>query len=146
LVFSDYYYETHCEKCGKKYVFKYNDFEKWCKSCQMNHLKNNFINWTSGNEKVNILIQNTQLKINNCDDMIFEWIPYNKFISVNEIGKSGIFTAIRKEGSLHYSKRTKKYKRKLNEKAVLIYLNNSQSFCNNEFLNEVCNFYKFKVI
>ncbi|PKK63210.1 hypothetical protein RhiirC2_789234 [Rhizophagus irregularis] len=137
LIFSDYYYETHCEKCGKKYEFKYSDFEKWCKSCQMNHLKNNFINWTSGNEKVNILIQNTQLKINNCDDMIFEWILYNKFINVNEIGKSGIFTAIRREGSLHYSKRTKNYKRKLNEKAVLIYLNNSQSFCNNEFLNEI---------
>jgi hypothetical protein len=33
-----------CEKCGKKYYM-------WCVSCQINDLKNNFGNWTIGNEK-----------------------------------------------------------------------------------------------
>ncbi|UZO09603.1 uncharacterized protein OCT59_029820 [Rhizophagus irregularis] len=43
------YYSGKCGKCGKKYADMTN---KWCKSCQINHLKNNFTNWTSKNEKI----------------------------------------------------------------------------------------------
>ena len=37
----------YCEKCGEEFT---NIGRKWCKSCQINYLKKNFINWTSGNE------------------------------------------------------------------------------------------------
>ncbi|PKY28680.1 hypothetical protein RhiirB3_444964 [Rhizophagus irregularis] len=70
------YYSGKCGKCGKKYTDMTN---KWCKSCQINHLKNNFTNWTSKNEKIDNFIQKIQLKINNYNDIIFEWIPYDQF-------------------------------------------------------------------
>jgi hypothetical protein len=30
---------------------------EWCKPCLLNYLKNNFINWTSGNKKIDKFIQ-----------------------------------------------------------------------------------------
>ncbi|PKK80506.1 hypothetical protein RhiirC2_33728 [Rhizophagus irregularis] len=129
LVFNSEYIDYYCEKCG-------NEYEKWCKLCQINHLKDNFTNWTSGNEKIDSLIQKNQLKINEYKDTIFEWISYNKFIKINEIGKGGFYTAIWKDGPLYYSISNKKYKRKLNEEVLLKYLYGSQNI-NNKILNEV---------
>ncbi|CAB4440474.1 unnamed protein product [Rhizophagus irregularis] len=90
LVFNSEYFDYYCVKCG-------NEYEKWCKLCQINHLKDNFTNWTSGNEKIDSFIQKNQLKINEYKDTIFEWIPYNKFIEINETEKGGFFTAIWKD-------------------------------------------------
>jgi methionyl-tRNA synthetase len=62
----------HCEKCGKQYTDVEN---KWCKSCMINYLKNNFTNWTSENKKIDDFIKETQLKINgpkNIKNTIFE--------------------------------------------------------------------------
>ncbi|UZO06229.1 uncharacterized protein OCT59_026559 [Rhizophagus irregularis] len=42
--------DEYCEKCCEEYT---NTFYKWCKPCQISNLKENFINWTSGNEKDN---------------------------------------------------------------------------------------------
>src|SRR5687767_13280503 len=45
--------DCYCEYCGKIYTdIRY----KWCNPCQINNLKQNFANWTSGNEKINKLI------------------------------------------------------------------------------------------
>ena len=46
-----------------------------------------------------------QLKIYNYDDIVFEWIPYNQFNDIKEIGKSDftiVYSAIWKDGPLHY--------------------------------------------
>ena len=69
---------------------------------------NNYIlvlTWTSGNEKIDNFIQEMQLNINNCNDIIFEWIPYNQFENIKEIGKGGfstIFSAIWRNSLLIY--------------------------------------------
>src|SRR6266536_4818937 len=81
--------KEYCEKCGKKYAHIH---KKWCKSCQINYLKKDFANWTSGNEKIDNLIQEMQLRINEPNDIIFEWIPYNQFNSIKEIDKGGFVT------------------------------------------------------
>src|SRR5205809_222813 len=47
-----------CKKCGKEYGAWW-----WCKPCQIDNLKGNFTNWTSGNEKIDNFIQEMQLKI-----------------------------------------------------------------------------------
>src|SRR6266498_4933295 len=64
--------EYYCKICGEKYTsIKY----KWCKLC---HLKTYFTNNNiSGNEKIDIIIQEFLLKINQSSDILFEWIPYN---------------------------------------------------------------------
>src|SRR5438046_1461297 len=133
MVFQDEY----CEKCGEKYTnVKY----KWCEPCQMNYLKKNFTNWTSGNEEVDDFIQEKQPKINDYNDVIVEWIPYNQFNNIKEIRKDDfttIYSAIWKDGPLYYCFYKKEYVRKLGNKQVALkYLYNSQNITN-ELLNKI---------
>ena len=128
------YLESYCEKCYKQYeIITY----KWCTQCQRNDLKNNFINWTSGNDKIDDFIQDKQLKIINPLNIVFEWIPYNKFDEIKEISKNDLFTmhsAIWKDGPLRFKEY--KWMRESNENVALKCIYNSQ---NNPhvFLNEV---------
>jgi hypothetical protein len=133
IIFSDKYIESYCLMCDKRYI----DYHKWCKPCQINYLKENYTNWTSGNEKIDNFIQGMQLKINYYDDTLIEWIPYNKFDDIKEIAKydfATVYSAKWKNGPLEYNKNITKYERKLN-KTVLKYLYNNQNV--NEFLNKV---------
>ena len=57
----------------------------WCKPCQISSLKENFIKWTSGNERIDAVIQELQLKIDYYWDTILEWIPYNQFNDIKLI-------------------------------------------------------------
>ena len=129
-----------CDKCGKEYTFGEN---KWCKPCQMNYLEKNFANWTSGNEEVDNLIREMQLKIKDCDDyehIIFEWIPYDQFSEIEEIGQGGfakVYSAIWKDGPLHFDYHYDDgLTRQSNKKVALKCLYNSQNITN-EFLKEV---------
>ncbi|CAB5379074.1 unnamed protein product [Rhizophagus irregularis] len=132
LIFSNIYLYYYCEKCGNKYEKNTND--KWCKPCQINHLKNNFTNWTSKNEIIDDFIQGRQLNYNK-NDVIFEWIPYSEFIDIKEIGDKYLTTAIWKEGPLHYDKDENELIRKSNEKVVLRYLRGLQDA--REIINKV---------
>jgi hypothetical protein len=125
LVFNSF--TCYCIKCNNEYNDKY---YKWCNQCQINQLKNNFKNWTSGNEKINELIQKMQLKINKYSDVVIEWIPDDELIEIKEINGNDGF-AIWKNGPLCYSFSYRRYKRKLNENVLLRYLSNDT------FLNEV---------
>src|SRR3954465_13985860 len=92
-----------CEKCNEGYTNYANFYYKWCKKCQINDLKKNFTNWTSEDEKIDGFIQEMQLKIHEYDDVIFEWIPYDQFNGIKEIGKSDsakVYSAIWKDGPL----------------------------------------------
>ena len=82
-----------------------------------------------------------QLKTDNPQDIVFEWIPYNQFSDIKEIGRGDFTTvnfAIWKDGPLKYDKDTaEKYVRSTpNYKIALKCLHNSQNITN-EFLNEV---------
>jgi hypothetical protein len=125
----------YCEKCDKRYI----DTDQWCKPCQINYLKKNFANWTSENEKIDDFIQEMQLRINSKADVIFEWIPYNMFNSVKEIGKSDsatIYSAIWNDGLSSYDNDKMELIRESDEKVTLKLLHDSQNKIN-EFLNEV---------
>jgi hypothetical protein len=146
LVFEISYLKFYCEKCGNKYEivnelpyrYTYSTNYKWCKPCQINYSKNNFKNWTSGNEKIDSFIQNKQLK-----STIFEWISYNRLNDIKETRKNDFATAIWEDGPLYYNGR--EFKRKSNEKVLLKYLYCSQNI-NNIFLNEVRIFLLFSLI
>ncbi|CAB5393848.1 unnamed protein product [Rhizophagus irregularis] len=122
-----------CESCGKIYSYI---GEKWCKPCLINNLKKNFTNWTSGNEKIDKIIQEIQSKINKEEDIIVEWIPYNQFNSIKKLSKDDFATAIWKDGSLIYIKQERKRERVPNKEVTLKYLNNSQDVIN-DLLNEI---------
>ncbi|GBB87752.1 hypothetical protein RclHR1_14240001 [Rhizophagus clarus] len=79
LVVHHKYSKKYCEKCDKEYI---KPDHNWCEPCQINYLKDNFINWTSGNEKIDELIQKEQLKISNESSNVFEWIPYDEYESL----------------------------------------------------------------
>jgi hypothetical protein len=63
------------------------------KSCDCNHecnakrFKQNFKNWTSGNNKIDKFIQNTQLSDHNCQYQALEWIPYDRFYDIRYISE-----------------------------------------------------------
>jgi hypothetical protein len=125
----------YCEKCGEE---EYTDLKfKWCTQCQLNYLKSNFTNWTSGNEKIDDFIQKIQLKAKSFY-YIIEWIPYNHFVDVKEIGKDYnnfiIYSAIWNEGLLYYNNDQEKLMRK-SEQVTLIKLNYFNEV--DKFLNKV---------
>ncbi|CAB5337919.1 Bck1p [Rhizophagus irregularis DAOM 197198w] len=107
---------------------------KWRRPYRINYIKKNFKIWTSGNKKIDDFIQNVQLKINIWNDTVFEWIPYNKFDDIKEIGKSGyssVYSATWKDGPLYYDNNSKEWIRKSDKKVILKCLMIS------EFLNVV---------
>ena len=80
-----------------------------------------------------------QIKINKYDDIVFEWVPYNQFNDIKEIGKGGfatVYSAIWKDGPLKYNKDNEKYTRESDRKVALKCLHYSENITN-EFLNEV---------
>ncbi|GES95559.1 kinase-like domain-containing protein [Rhizophagus clarus] len=129
--------DNYCNNCGEKYVFK-----KWCRSCQLYYLKKNLIlNWNSGNEMIDKLIQEMHLKINHYKDNIFEWIPYNQFNEVKEIRKgesATVYLATWNEGPLCHDYYKEKWSRVSNKQVTLKCPYNSQNITN-DFLNEVKN-------
>ena len=95
--------------------------------------------YCSGNKKIDNIIQEMQLKISSHDNVVFEWIPYNHFGDIKEIGQGGfatVYSAIWKNGPLYYNDDYMEHIRKQDEKVALKCLHNSQNITN-EFLNEV---------
>ena len=131
--------KEYCKKCGEKYENDdANNNIYWCRPCQIDILKGNFTNWTSGNEKIDNFIQEMQLNIDHFDDIILEWIPYNQFNDIKEIGTDSfatVYSAIWKDGPLKYIYKELKYIRE-SKKIVFKCLPNSQNNIN-ELLNEV---------
>ena len=96
-------------------------------------------NWISGNEKIDDLIREMQLKFHDSSDIVFEWIPYNQFSDIEKIGKGGfatVYSAIWKDGPLSYYKDKNEWIRDSDKIVALKCLDNSQNITN-EFLNEV---------
>ena len=128
--------DTDCENCGDGYT---SIEDRWCISCQIDNLKKNFANWTSGNEMIDDFIQNRQQEIYEPDNIIFEWIPYNQLNDIKEINKNNftaIYSAIWENGPLYYCFHKKEYVRKFgNQKVILECLYNSQNI--NEFSDKV---------
>ena len=124
----------HCEKCGEKYINYFDYFYNWCKTCHINNFKHLAKN---GNEKVDNLIQEMQLKINNRNGIVFEWIPYNQFDNIEKINKGDyatIYSAIWKGSPLVYDYNS--YIRNSDKKVILKCLHDSKNVTS-ELLDEV---------
>ncbi|RGB31427.1 hypothetical protein C1646_764117 [Rhizophagus diaphanus] len=78
----------------KNYMMVLNDECKICDyMCNTIHFQQNFENWTSGNDDIDKLIQDTQLLVHNNNHDVFkivlEWIPYDRFYDIKYIAKGG---------------------------------------------------------
>jgi hypothetical protein len=69
-------FNNKCKKCTNKI-------------CNAIHFQQNFKNWTSGNNDIDKLIQDTQLSAHNKVSDALEWIPYNRFDNIKYIAKGG---------------------------------------------------------
>ncbi|RHZ86089.1 hypothetical protein Glove_54g42 [Diversispora epigaea] len=56
--------------------------------CNSKHFQNDFNNWTSGNDKIDKFIQEALLNANHNWELI-EWIPYDRFKDVKQVGRGG---------------------------------------------------------
>ncbi|RHZ77920.1 hypothetical protein Glove_168g174 [Diversispora epigaea] len=81
-----------CPECNQAW----NENYMWCKPCSSKHFQNDFNNWTSGNDKIDKFVQDAQLNANKYWEVI-EWMPYDKFKDVKQIGKGGF-------GTIHYAR------------------------------------------
>ncbi|GES98370.1 kinase-like domain-containing protein [Rhizophagus clarus] len=131
--------DKYCKICSEQYLGN-----KWCKSCQIDFFKDDFKNWTSGNNKIDDSIQTMQLEILYYEDSIAEWIPFNQFINIKEMSKvednnTTIYSAIWKDGQLKYNDDKDIYQRDNYKEITLKCLNNSQNKIN-EFLNKAENY------
>ena len=80
-----------CENCSQECLATL-----YCELCVRNYLKANFSNWSSGNENIDNLIQECQIKTLNPQKVI-EWIPYDNLQNIKYLTKGGcseIYTAV----------------------------------------------------
>ncbi|RGB29607.1 hypothetical protein C1646_315640 [Rhizophagus diaphanus] len=140
------YYER-CEKC---YDLIYYNMKSWCIKCRIKSFKENFINWTSGNEKIDKFIQGRQLKIDRPGDIVFEWIPYNHFYNIKEVGKHDVnivYLALWENGPLDWIEINKKYIRTSPDKKVILKcLRNLHDNIIDGLLNEINEIYESNMV
>ncbi|UZO23178.1 uncharacterized protein OCT59_015522 [Rhizophagus irregularis] len=116
----------------------------------LTYIEKNLICWTSGNEKIDNFVRKMQLKINNNNEIVFEWILYNQFNEIKEIGKNGpitVYSAIWKDGPLckKIVSWDKSYVRDANKKVALKCLHNSQESIDS-LINEAKKHEEFQVL
>ncbi|GES73428.1 kinase-like domain-containing protein [Rhizophagus clarus] len=73
----------------KTYMIVLSNKCKECKNiCNVMCFRQNFGNWTSGNNDIDKLIQVIQLSTHDYASKALEWIPYDKFINIKYIAES----------------------------------------------------------
>ncbi|GBC04127.1 hypothetical protein RclHR1_05520015 [Rhizophagus clarus] len=114
-----------CENCQDECFATY-----YCEHCVRNYLKENFSNWTSGNNDIDDLIQKCQIETFR-PDRIIEWIPYNNLQNVEYLTKGGyseIYTATWIDGNYdEWDSKEKQLKRSRNLWVILKELENVES-------------------
>ncbi|CAB4436710.1 unnamed protein product [Rhizophagus irregularis] len=79
-----------CENCKQECLATL-----YCEYCVRNYLKEDFSNWTSGNDDIDNLIQKCQME-SLMPNMVVEWIPYSDLVNIKYLTKGGfseIYTA-----------------------------------------------------
>src|SRR6266487_5036463 len=133
-----------CSECNQNYNGLY------CKPCNSGHFRDNFQNWTSGNDPIDNLIQESQLNANDTTEFL-EWIEYSNLENIEHLAEGGfgsVFKAVWKDGRItnkwnlykktwYYWDVQKSEWRREGETEVALKKYRNATSVNSEFLNEV---------
>ncbi|GBB88338.1 hypothetical protein RclHR1_01490019 [Rhizophagus clarus] len=111
----------------------------WCRNCISKIFQQNFVKWTSGNDDIDKLIQNTQLSAEN-HLQVLEWIPYDKFSVIEYVAEGGfgkVYRANWKDGYiLSWDTCKQQFRRHLGVHVALKILNKSKNITF-KFISEI---------
>ncbi|CAB4405084.1 unnamed protein product [Rhizophagus irregularis] len=128
-----------CPECGKPRI----SFG-WCRDCETNSMKENFLYWTSENKEIDELIRHTQLNASQTCDYL-EWIPFEKFEMVKYIGSGGfgsVYSALWMEGPRwNWDDGAQEWARAGPMTVALKRLDNSQKI-SSSFINQIKTYHK----
>ncbi|CAG8535394.1 8875_t:CDS:2 [Acaulospora morrowiae] len=114
-----------CDHCHMQCSAKH-----YCEFCVRKHLRDNFGNWSSGNHKIDRLIQECQQGVVSPSHIV-EWIDYEQLEDISylkEGGCSTIYTATRKDGCYYrWNNEAQTLERIGQQKVVLKKLHNSEN-------------------
>ena len=123
-----------CENCSLECLATL-----FCEHCVRTYLKNNFSNWTSGNNDIDDLIQKCQMELIS-PSKIIEWIPYNDLQDIKYMTKGGcseIYSAIWIDGPyIKWNSKQQQLERSGTDKVILKTLENVES-ANRSWFDEV---------
>ena len=83
-----------------------NHSNDYCKPCYSAYFRENFEHWTSGDSRIDELIQSSQLNAVNGQDLI-EWIEYTNLENIEFIAHGGfgsVYKAVWKDGPIDTEK------------------------------------------
>ncbi|RIA91077.1 kinase-like domain-containing protein [Glomus cerebriforme] len=122
-----------CENCSMECLATL-----FCEFCVRTYLKNNFSNWSSGNNDIDNLIQQCQIETISTNNII-EWIPYNNLQDIKYMTKGGcseIYTAIWINGRFNeWDSKEKQLRRGGSIKVILKKLENIEN-ANRSWIDE----------
>ena len=113
----------------------------YCKVCYSTYFRDNFAHWTSGDSRIDELIQNSQLNAD-YERKLIEWIEYTNLESIEFVAHGGfgsVYKAVWKDGPINpYVEKTHKFKllRDSNKEVAVKKFRNATQV-SSEFLNEV---------
>ena len=88
---------SQCPECSNE--LGYNNY---CDPCNSGHWRNNFQNWTSGDDNIDKLIRESQLNARNIYELL-EWIEYSNLNNIEHLAEGGfgsVYKAIWKDGPI----------------------------------------------
>jgi hypothetical protein len=123
-----------CENCNQECLAIL-----YCEYCVRNYLKENFKNWTSGNDDIDNLIQKCQKETHD-PNFVVQWIPFNNLENIKYLTKGGfseIYTASWINGYYEeWDSHTQQLKRSKTFDVILKKLENVES-ANRSWFDEV---------
>ncbi|EXX68074.1 Tpk1p [Rhizophagus irregularis DAOM 197198w] len=120
------------------YMMVLNDKCRKCNCiCNVIHFRQNFEDWTSGNDYIDKFIQDTQLSVHKNTEATLEWIPYDRFNNTikSRFGETYIANWI--DGCIYeWDDKKQNWKRNKNNMIVILKILNNPKNITLEFMNE----------
>jgi len=120
-----------CSYCNKPFTE-----ELWCNECDTCITEG----WTSGNQNIDKFIKDTMCNIKNEKIPFLEWVPFDMFTNIKQIGQGGfakVFSATWLDGKSYYGEYNKSSMLSTGPfEVALKRLNGSQNM-SEQYLNEV---------